>query len=86
MSSYYDAFGGSSGPPDPFEDWEPAVPTSELVSTFVRPQFRDNEPPQDEPEYDGSELDDHTMSTSVPRKWLRDEAADINIVTGEVEE
>ena len=39
MSSYYDAFGGSSGPPDPFEDEEPRrpVPANRLVSTFIRP-------------------------------------------------
>lgn len=70
MSSYYNAFGGTDGPPDPNEDEE-------------RPAEGD-----DEPSYE--DLDDATAMAldSDEYDWsdLNDEAADINIVTGEVEE
>ena len=59
MSSYYNAFGGTDGPPDPFEDEE-------------RPAEGDEEPGPDIDELDWSDLND--------------EASNINIVTGEVEE
>lgn len=116
MSSYYDTFGGSSGPPDPFEDEAEqgaCVPTDRLVGTFIRPGLAEHdrrsdeareedsriwtcnecgaegteselehhhceEPPEpsEEPNYNGSELDDHTISTSAPRGFRQHIAID----------
>ena len=85
MSSYYDAFGGTStdGPDDPFAD--------ELELERRDAEMSDEEPDYNDPLHaDYSDVESKARVEDGPERefWdgLNDEADDINIVTGEVEE